>query len=382
MAKKGLQYKLAFVFLILILAGTLTACAGGTATPTTPKPTTPTAPATSPTATPTIPKPTTSPSPSPSPTPTATAKPVTWRLASDFPLGTFVSDTEIKFMDEVTRRSNGLIKFDYFPGAALYKSTELWPALQDGRIEAIHSASEYGSSEVPVLGCIAIPITFLDEAHAQRAAEGDWGKELIRITEEHFTNIKVVGCGSMGAAYGVGKGNPILVPSDMKARKMRCSGKPQSLFFGSQGAIVITMSSSELSMAFERGTIDATVTTVSRIASQFKGIVDWVVLVPWTISPLDFIMVSRSAFNALAPELQKVVLEGGKAAQDWSLTAVTQRNKDDVEKARAMGMKIYPLTPEQLKQWFDVSEKYVLPELLKDWGAAGERLWALAQKYR
>ena len=381
MRKRRLWYRIAFVFLALVLAGSVALAACAAPAPTTPKPTTPTAiPTTSPTAAPTTPKPTASPTTSPAPT--ATAKPVTWRLVSDFPLGTFVSDGELRFMDEATKRSNGLIKFDHFPGASLYKSTEIWKALQDGRIECGWSHPTYATQELPILDFVGFQLQFVDEAHAQRAIEGDWGKEFLRITEEHFTNIKLVGFGNEGAAYAVGKGNPILVPSDMKARKMRTTGGPMSLFFESQGATVIQMSSSELSMAFERGTIDATLTTITRIVEQFKGIVDWVVIVPWVPNAIDFISVSRKAFNALTPELQKVVLDAGQAAQAWGFSVVVQRNKDGVEQARTLGMKIYTLTPEQIQQWFDACNKYVIPVVFKDYGPEADKIWALAQKYK
>src|SRR3989304_4278763 len=94
------------VTLVAIAALLLPACSNENATTTVTATTTATA-TTTVTATPTVP-------------PTPTVKPITLKWAYDMPLKVAISASWHDYADEVTKQTNGKVKFDFYPAAVLF----------------------------------------------------------------------------------------------------------------------------------------------------------------------------------------------------------------------------------------------------------------------
>ena len=61
------------------------------------------------------------------------AQTVTLRVADSFPVGHFIpKGATLPFMDEVTKRSGGRVKFEYFPAQQLGKAADLLNLTQSG----------------------------------------------------------------------------------------------------------------------------------------------------------------------------------------------------------------------------------------------------------
>jgi TRAP-type C4-dicarboxylate transport system substrate-binding protein len=83
------------------------------------------------------------------------------RVADSFPVGHYLVRLLLKpWMDEVTKRTNGAVTFNYFPNQQLGKAADLLRMTQAGVIDIGYIAPSYASDKMPVSEVAQLPGTF------------------------------------------------------------------------------------------------------------------------------------------------------------------------------------------------------------------------------
>lgn len=91
----------------------------------------------------------------------AAADTVTLRLADSFPTGHYIPDSLTKpFMEEVERRTNNAVKFEYYPGQQLGKAKDMLSLTQSGVADISYIAPAFVSDKMPLAAVAELPGNF------------------------------------------------------------------------------------------------------------------------------------------------------------------------------------------------------------------------------
>lgn len=143
----------------------------------------------------------------------------------------------------------------------------------------------------------------------------------------------------------------------------------------------MTMSSSEIYMAIERGMIEAWLTSyASQLGLSFWEISKYInELLPYF--SVQFLAANADTFKSLPENLQQLLIEESQALEpeifEWSKTSISEQRSELVEK----GMIYNELTKEQRADWQELARP-----LWKEWeetvGEDGKLLRQAVEKYR
>jgi TRAP-type C4-dicarboxylate transport system substrate-binding protein len=83
------------------------------------------------------------------------------RVADSFPTGHYLSRLLLQpWMNEVTKRTNGAVVFDYFPGQQLGKAADMLTLTQNGVADIGYVAPGYVSDKMPTSEVAMLPGSF------------------------------------------------------------------------------------------------------------------------------------------------------------------------------------------------------------------------------
>src|SRR6478736_5723772 len=175
----------------------------------------------------------------------------TLKISHQFPGGTM---NEGDFRDrltrifalEVSKRTNGALKFEIYPGSSLMKTNAQFSALRKGALDMSLVPLNYAGGEVPETNIGLMPglVTSYEQGYGWKNAEV--GKELARILSEK--GIVIVSW--IWQAGGVAsRGKPIVDPEDVAGLKVRGGSHEMDLILKEAGANVVTLPSNDIRTA-------------------------------------------------------------------------------------------------------------------------------------
>ena len=85
----------------------------------------------------------------------AAAGSMTLKVSHQFAAGDVRDQMARVFGDKITEKTNGEIKFRYYPAKSLYKPKEQWDALRKGALDMSVFPLDYASGKVPQLPAVA-----------------------------------------------------------------------------------------------------------------------------------------------------------------------------------------------------------------------------------
>lgn len=91
----------------------------------------------------------------------AQIKPVKLRVADTFPVAHTIAQNGTRpWMDEITKRSNGAITFEYFPAQQLGKAADMLTLTQTGVADIGYVGPSYVSEKMPMSDVVQMPHVF------------------------------------------------------------------------------------------------------------------------------------------------------------------------------------------------------------------------------
>jgi TRAP-type C4-dicarboxylate transport system substrate-binding protein len=322
------------------------------------------------------PEPTATPTASPSPSP---AEPVKIGITTHFTDKFLIVQADQRFIDLVTERTNGQVEFELFPASQLFKGTEAFDAISTGKIEAGCISQAYYGGIRPEWDWVNLPFVTDSWDHLYRAWDAGW-KDIVEPAFEE-NNMHVVSP-AFWLWIGFGGKSPIEKPEDFKGQKVRMFGKLQTEWGKLLDAAPVVMSSSEIYLAMQRGTIDAYFTGWSSVISRSL----YEVTASWTAAPVSFthspLVINKELWDSLPKDVQDIMTQAGKEAyRDWLKDAQSKADEATLSDMAAKGVEVAELTPEQLELWQKSAEP-VYDIYLESAGALGEQLLDIAEETR
>jgi len=237
------------------------------------------------------------------------ARSMTLKLSHQFAVGDIRDMMGRVFGDIVTKKTNGEIKFRYYPSKSLFKPKDQWDAMRKGALDMAVFPLDYASGKVPQLSITLMPCTVANIKQGLTWRNKPIGKKVGALMEQN-------GVKNLVWAFfdgGIGsKIKQIKVPEDVKGTRLRAAGKKFEFMMREAGASVTSMPSSETYHALATGVLDTMLTSsASFVSYRLYEVLKYI------NAPIDYsiwymaenLCISMKTWNRLTPDQQKIFLE-------------------------------------------------------------------------
>ncbi|UCE32495.1 MAG: TRAP transporter substrate-binding protein DctP [Burkholderiales bacterium] len=189
----------------------------------------------------------------------ASAQEITLRVADHYPANSpSAAMTARYFMDEVTRRTNGRVKFEYFPAQQLGKAKDMLKLTLSGVTDIGFAAPAYVSDALPLGAVAELPGTFSHPCEGTRAFLKLARDGILREKEYAPNKVRLL-IAMMLPPYQILLRTPITGLESFKGQKLRTGGGLQVISIESLGAVPVRIAGPEIYESMARGTLDGLV---------------------------------------------------------------------------------------------------------------------------
>lgn len=298
----------------------------------------------------------------------AGAAPITLKVADALPSGHIAHRYILQpFMEGVTRRTNGDIKFQHFPAEQLGKAKDMLIMEQTGVADIALTVPSYISDKLPLTAAAELPGAFrtvCEASHAYRQltregqilAKAEYGANRVRALMSFPIAPSALILSSGRTVAGIG---------DLSGLKIRTSGGAHDLTVRSLGAVSIRMSPPELYESMQRGTVDGALFPIPSVISY-----DLTALVKSASSTVNFggiiltYSISDAKWKTLTPEQRTIVSEEADKALFEGCKKLDDELDSGIAKITAAGGRFFSFSDDDVKK-LDV----VFDEVRRDWAA-------------
>jgi TRAP-type C4-dicarboxylate transport system substrate-binding protein len=235
----------------------------------------------------------------------AQTKPVVWNLPHVAAPTYYLTVNLKSFADKVKEKSKGRMEIRVHPASSLYPGPELIPALIEGRAEIAPVLSGYLVDLLLPMGVLELPFMTSSVEEHRLAAE-----KLRPFFTDQFAKkglmLMTIHPWPSQQLYSTKK--PIAKVEDWKGTKIRTTGAEQTELVKALGGAPVNVAFGEVYTALQRGVIEAAITSATN-AEPMKFFEVTKYINYWFINGfyLEFLGINKKAWDALTPDLRKVV---------------------------------------------------------------------------
>jgi len=296
-------------------------------------------------------------------------------LSNQFPPSHHVSKGLIVFAEKVAEHSKGELTVKIFDSAQLFKDTEIVEALQDALIEVGLVPVNKWSGMIPAADVFEMPFVFKDLESPKKflAAGAD------KILDEEFQKkgVKNLFWVDYGYIQFFNNKHPLKNPEDFKGLTMRTFSSGDAETLRALGAAPTVMSSSEMYMALQRGTVDGATTGMpAAVSRKVHEVQKYMTMANYTTAQF-VVQGNLDWWNGLSAELKEAVAKAGHDAEEWIRGAIAQSENDAEKVIRDAGVEIYSPTAEEREAFVKATES-VRKTFAEKTGEVGQTLIEMA----
>ncbi|MCW2236907.1 TRAP transporter substrate-binding protein DctP [Azospirillum canadense] len=308
----------------------------------------------------------------------------TLKISHQFPGGTleegdFRDRLCRKFAVEVEKRTNGALKFEMYPNSSLMKTLAQFSAMRKGALDLSFYPMPYAGGEVPEtnLGLMPCLVTSYEQGMKWRKAE--IGQEMTRILDGKGIKLLTWIWQAGGTASRSGA---VLNPADVKGMKIRGGSREMDMMLKEAGAAVSTIPSNELYAGMQTGAVDAAITSSTSLISFKLEELSKHLTAPrqksyWYM--LEPLMMSKSVFDSLPPDQQKVLEAVGEEMESFGYKAAREDDERVAQIYTKAGVQVQDMPEDVVNKWKDIARTTAWKDFadrVKD----GARLLKLAEQ--
>ncbi|MFW2589844.1 TRAP transporter substrate-binding protein [Sagittula sp. SSi028] len=293
----------------------------------------------------------------------------TWKMSADAPDGNYLTQNIRAFAEDVARLSEGELDIDVVSNSVLLKRAELKRGVQRGIVPIGEVLISALGNEDAVYSADAVPLmaTTFDEARALWAASRPIYEE--KLAEEGL----VLLFAAPWPPQGVYMNKEVSDASSFDGVKFRAYNPSTARLAELLGAVPATIATSEISQAFSTGVINGMITSPSTgVDSQAWDFVSHYYDVQ-AFLPKNMVIVNKSAYDSLSPEVQEALMEAAKIAEDRGFEMAEEATGVATDTMAENGMNVLP-TPEGLAADFEGIAATMQAEWLEQAGENGQKI--------
>ena len=209
----------------------------------------------------------------------------------------------------MSEKTNGQIKFRYYPASSPYKAKEQWDVMRKGGLDMSVFPLDYASGKVPQLSITLMPCSVASIQQGLTWRDKPIGKKVEGLMEQNGVKNLVWAWFDGGIGSKI---KQIKLPEDVKGTKMRAAGKKYEFMMKEAGASITSMPSSETYHALSTGVLDTMMTSSASFVSYRLHEVLKYINVPrdysiWFMA--ENLVISQKTWDRLTPEQQEIFLE-------------------------------------------------------------------------
>lgn len=283
---------------------------------------------------------------------------VTLKVSHQFAAGDVRDLMARAFGDMVTKKTNGEIKFRYYPAASLFKAKEQWDAMRNGALDMSVLPLDYASGKVPQLSITLMPCTVTSVKQGASWRNKPIGKKVAAVMEKNGVKNLVWAWFSGGIGSKV---RQVVLPEDVKGLKMRAAGKKFEYMLREAGASITSMPSSEVYHALATGVLNAMLTSSASFVSYKLYEVLKYINIPrdysiWYMA--ENLVMSKRSWDRLTPKQQKVFMETSEWIHDkWIPQHFKGLVDKEIDAFTKAGANIHYMTKGEFDQWLAFAKK-------------------------
>ena len=288
---------------------------------------------------------------------TARAQAKQLKISHQFPGGTidsgdFRDQLCRRFGAELAKRTNGALTTEVYPNSSLVKTVAQYSAIRRGALDMTLYPLNYAGGEVSEYNIGFMPgvISSYSQGYAWKKAE--IGRKLTALMADKGAILVTWLWQAGGVASRDSKA--VLVPEDVKGKKVRGGSREMDLMLKGAGAAVVSMPSNELYAAMQTGTMDVAMTTSTSLISfrleeiakslttgRDKGFF-------FVFEPL---LMSKQIFDALPKEQQTAIMDIGAEMEKFGMEKAQADDEEVVKVYGKRGIKAYDIDQAQADKW-------------------------------
>jgi C4-dicarboxylate-binding protein DctP len=267
-----------------------------------------------------------------------------FRLSNQLPPSHHISKGLVLFAGKVKEYSKGAVEVKLFDSAQLFKDTEIVEGLQEGLVETGLVPVNKWSGMVPAADVFEMPFIYKDLTSIKKFIDAGAGELLDKEFQKRA--VKTLFWVDYGYIQFFNNKRPLTKPEDFKGLKMRSFSSGDADTLKAIGAAPTVMSSSEMYMALQRGTVDGATTGMpAAVSRKLQEVQKYMTEANYTTAQF-VVQANLKWWQALPQDQRDAVLKAGKEAEEWIRGAIA-KSEDDAKRAiLKAGLQIHELTPE------------------------------------
>lgn len=287
---------------------------------------------------------------------------ITLKLASELPETTSPGQFAKWWAEEVTKRTNGQVQFEYFWAASLIKPGEGLDAVANGIIDVYNLDIDYYPDKLRLVNlssCLPFGPTDME---MQRLLWNKMFENPAMVNDIEQYNQKLLGIGAV-SEFAIGAKEPVLTLDDFKGRKIACTGAYMPVWLDVIGGVPVTLPAVERYMALKTSVVDSGVIGFeAHLTFKYYEIANQITRLGICNKLPGGVTVNQDVWNQLPSDIQKIMEETGDDAERQN---VIYNNHVCYLAARAIqkaGGAVYDLPYEERVKWAEA-----MPNLGGDW---------------
>jgi C4-dicarboxylate-binding protein DctP len=312
----------------------------------------------------------------------AGAEPTKLRVTLQLPITNHLGVNLMQFKAEVEKRSAGTISIEIFDNSRLYRDDQALEAVASGAIEMGSVGISQFVKKVPALDVFGQPFLFNFEALVRAATDPDGEvRKLLDKAVLDGTGVRVLWLQSYGSSVFLSKGRDARTPAGIRDQKVRVWADNVAKFTRYCGGVPLLISASKQYQAVKDGTVDMLMTGITSVESREL----WRVLDTITRTEhaaLEFVVViNERGWRSIGDGHRAIITAAARKVERELRQEMADVEAKAYAFARAKGMKVHDLTPNEVAEWRACSAD-IMAEYMNDAGETARRLMEAYGKLR
>lgn len=262
------------------------------------------------------------------------------------------------WMNEVEELTDGKVTFDYYPAEQLGKAGTTVDLLNSGTADIALVTPAYYGDELILSTVTELPGTYETVYQASQAYT-----ELLTNNAEFDKLFSEIGGvpmwgSNMGPYEPSTMDKKIESLDDFKGLQIRASGNTQEILYNALGASPISMSSSDMYTALQRGTIDGISYTIANWeAYSVQEELKYSSTNGFFGTTAVFMMFSDDTWSSLPKDIQSAMQEANDKTVEHFAKFMDSQLEEKVVEFTDLGIEMYEFSDELLESIYDVIQE-------------------------
>jgi TRAP-type C4-dicarboxylate transport system substrate-binding protein len=280
------------------------------------------------------------------------AKPVTIRLGSSYPSNIVPSQFTLRWQEQVTKTTNGRIKFENLWLGSFCKAEECVGHAEKGLVDMIGSTWLYYPKQMPLNQWnYAIPFGPEDPRVMLKIGLEMWKRYPALKEEIEKNNLKILRAYS-ATTYNLISKKPVRTVEDLKGMKIGAGGTYLPLWVKAAGAAPVAVTVADRYNAMQTGVIDGSLLPVDNHDSlNLVEVGKFVTQINLGSNFLGYWAMNKNSFNRFSLDDQKMLITTAEQASMEEMQYIWEEQPKMLARWKGKGATIIDFPDSEKKKW-------------------------------